>query len=229
MNYTLVKRMNTVGKVGYIITIIVIVIMIIASVAVAGCGVALSVLPKDLVSAEVAGQADVTLSKEVFGSVSDDIVSGVNQGAGEIHDIGNGVVFASAEEVDGSAVIHANVDKIHVQSGDFTPAIWVALVVIITIIVCAFFFKSLMKELSVAESPFTDGIIAKMRNFAIAILAASIVSSICKAIITGIFSMGHGFAFSFDFGSIITAAIIFVLATVFRYGAQLQKESDETL
>lgn len=229
MNTKLVKRMNTVGKVGYIVTIVVIVIMIIASVAITGIAITASVLPKDTISVNASAQADVTLNKDVFGGVTDDIVSGVNKDISEIHDFGRGIFYASAENVDGSAVIHANADTIRFQSGEVVPAIWVALIAVISFIVCAFFFKALMKELSAAESPFTDGIILKMRNFAIAILAASIISSVCKAIISAIFTMGHGFGLSFDFGSIITAVIIFVLTVVFRYGAQLQKESDETL
>ena len=229
MNNKLVNRMNTVGTVGKIITIIVIVLMIIASVAVAGVAVAASVMPGDTIAADVSVQTDVTLSGEVFGPVSSEIVNGVNQEAISGKDIGNGTVSVDADKADDSAVIHADVERLHMESGMIVLAIWVALITLISIIVCAFFFKALMQELSVAESPFTYAIADKMKRFAIVMIVTSVIASICKSIIGAILTMGHGFAFSLDFGPIITAVIIFILVVVFRYGAQLQKESDETL
>lgn len=229
MNNQLVKRMNTVGKVCKIITIVVIVLAIIASVAMAACAVFVSVLPEDTVTAHISAQADVVLSDKVFKDVNDAIISGVNENAGTVFDTAGALFTVGAENVDGSAMLHVTADKIHFESGVIAPAIWIAVFNCIAFIVCAFFFKGLMKELSTAPSPFTEDVVKKMRYFAITILSASIAISIANAIMSAILSAGTTFAFNFNFGSIITAVIIFVLATVFRYGAQLQKESDETL
>ena len=229
MNNQLVKRMNTVGKVGKIITIVVIVLAIIASVAMTACAVFVSVLPEDTITAHISTQAYVELSDKVFKDVSDTIVKNVNDQANSVYDTGSVIYNVQAEKVDGDAVLLVSADRFHFDFSTLVPAIWIALFNCVAFIVCAFFFKGLMKELSIAQSPFTDGVVGKMKNFAIAILAASVATSIANAVMSAILSAGTTFAFNFNFGSIITAVIIFVLATVFRYGAQLQKESDETL
>lgn len=229
MNNQLVKRMNTVGKVGKIITIVVIVLAIIAAVFAAAGAVVVSALPSDTISADVAAQVDVKFSDEVFGSVNSEIVKGVNEDSGTVYDENNARVSVKAHETDDQAVIRVNADRIHLETGMAAPVIWIAVFNIVAFIVCAFFFKGLMGELAVSASPFTEGVVKKMRYFAIALLAASIATSLANAIIGAVLTAGHGFSFSLRFGSIITAVIIFVLATVFRYGAQLQKESDETL
>lgn len=229
MNNHLVKRMNTIGKVGKIITIVVIVLAIISTIAMAGVAVVVSALPKDTISADVAAQVDVMLSDEVFKDVNDTIVKEVNNNSKETIDAGVAQVDIKAESIKDNAAIRVNADKIHLESGMLSPAIWIAVFNCIAFVVCAFFFMGLMSELSAAPSPFTEGVVKKMKFFAIAILAASIATSIANSLISLILTAGHAYTFNFNFGSIITAVIIFVLAVVFRYGAQLQKESDETL
>lgn len=228
MNTQLVKRMNTVGKVGKIITLIVFILLIIGTVALLAGAITLTALPADTVKAQISAQADVTFNKDVFGSVGDSIVDGVNDNAGTTHSIGSGTAAISAEEVNGEAVLHVDAKDLTVKSGDFAPALWMAMIACASQAVCAFYFRLLMKELSVALSPFTDGVIKRMKRFAIVLLVCAGVSSICKMVVGAILTMGH-VAFSIDFGPVITALIIFVLVVVFRYGAQLQKESDETL
>lgn len=229
MDNLLVKRMNTVSKVGKIITLVIIIIAIIATTLIAAGAVALSVLPKDIVTADISAQTDIVLNNQIFNDVKSDIISGVNENAGEVYDAGSAVFRVNADETDDNAVLHVDADQIHVSSDIIIPALWIVFFNCVAFIVCAFFFKSLMGELAVSSSPFTEGVVKKMQNFAIAILMASVATSIANGILGAILTSGHAFSFSLHFGSIITAAIIFVLVTVFRYGAQLQKESDETL
>lgn len=229
MNNQLVKRMHTIGKVGKIIAIVVIVLSIIATVFVTAGAIAVTALPKDTISVNVDAQVDVTLNKDVFGAVNEDIVSSIKDDPNTQIDVSGAAFQASADLKDGNAVIHGDGKNIRVESGIATPILWFTVFNMIAFIVCAFFFKGLMKELSLAPSPFTEGVVRKMKFFAIAILAASVATSIVNAIIGCIVPFGGGFSFSLNIGSIITAVIIFVLAVVFRYGAQLQKESDETL
>ena len=229
MNNQLVRRMNTVGKVGRIITIIVIVLAIIASVAMAAAAVVVTVLPEDTISVNVSAQADVVLSDKIFGAINDTIVKEVNSSAPKQIDVGIGGVKVQAENDNGNAVIHADAEKFHLESGMLAPYIWIAMFNCIAFVVCAFFFNGLMKELSAAPSPFTEGVVRKMKFFALAILAASVATSLVNSFIPLLLTSGHIYTLSFNFISIIAVVIIFVLATVFRYGAQLQKESDETL
>lgn len=224
-----VARMNKVGKVGKIVTLVIIVFAILAAVGTAVTAITATAIPKNTIEARVSAQTDVTLSKDVFGDLNGVIVDAVSQHVGKLDNVLSGSVDVKAENADGNAVIHVNADNLKVQSGSFAPAIWIGFVNIVAFIVCAFFFKGLMGELEISRSPFTEGVVDKMRRFAIALLAVSIATSVLNAVFGCILMGGHMFSLSLNLGSIITAVIIFVLAIVFRYGAQLQKESDETL
>lgn len=230
MNTKLRKRINTIGKVGKIITIILIVLMFIASAALATAAVVVSVLPNDTISVNVSGDVHVAFGKTVFGLISSEIVDGVNQTADKTYNAaGGGTVQVSAENIDGAAVVNVHGDGISANSGIAAPAVLLALVNVAGIIVCLFFFKALMNELAHADSPFTDGVVQKMRNFAISLLPAAVVSSVSETVITYLFSVGRSLSMSLNLMPVIFALIIFVLAEIFRYGVLLQKESDETL
>ena len=229
MDNKLVSRMNKVGKVGKIITIVIIVIAILSAIGTLVGAITATAIPQNTVEARVSAQADVTLNKDVFGDLNNVITTGINDHIGTIDHVLGGSVNIKAENADGDALLHVDANDLNVQSGSFAPMIWVGFANIVAFIVCGFFFKSLMGELEISASPFTEGVVFKMRRFAICLLAVSIATSVINAIFSMILMGGHGFSFHFNLGSIITAVIIFVLAMVFRYGAQLQKESDETL
>ena len=78
-----------------------------------------------------------------------------------------------------------------------------------------FYFNSsvLSKKIESCETPFTSDIIYSMRRFGIAYIICS-----CIAGVSGVM-----------FGFVASVLVILLLVNVFAYGAELQKESDETL
>lgn len=97
--------------------------------------------------------------------------------------------------------------------------------------------------------PFVEGISVKMRNFGIFVLVAGFVGSIIEwvmmfiishsislrdieamgEIIGGADSITLTYNYSIDGSFIIFALFIFLLSYIFKYGEELQKQSDETL
>lgn len=226
MNSKTIHRIHTIGKAGKIVTIILIVCMLIASVVMAASAVIIAALPRDAVSANISADIDVSFSDEVFAPMKEKTVDKINNDtAVSFSDDTFGI---SAEAADDSTLLHIHTDQFLVQSGDAVPILLLALCNMAGILVCLFFFKALMRELSGAASPFTDGVVRKLRNFAISLLPAALVSSVSRTLITYLFSINRSLSMSLNLGPVAFALVIFVLVMIFNYGVQLQKESDET-
>ena len=84
----------------------------------------------------------------------------------------------------------------------------------------------LMKKLRKCETPFSQDVIKWMTRFAYSLIPAVVLSMITKGMWSGLIT--NDYTFNMDLGSILLVAVIFLLVVVFRYGAELQKESDET-
>lgn len=205
--------------------------MFIASALMIASTVVVAALPSDAVSVYVAGEATVVFNKEMFGGVAGRMIDAINQpySVMTVEGIGDHAVTVTAEQIGGAPVIDAHVDEILVKSGDLVPMILLALVNVAGILVCLFFFKALMRELSITESPFTDSVVLRLRNFAISLLPAAVVSSVSETLITHLFSINRSLSMSLNLGPVVFAAVVYVLVMIFRYGVQLQQESDETL
>lgn len=91
--------------------------------------------------------------------------------------------------------------------------------------------------------PFYGGISGNLRKLAIYVVITGVVEQTFTRIASGMmlnaYDIGkllntqivekYAVNHSFDFGFVAEAAILFLLAYVFRYGEELQRESDETL
>ena len=88
--------------------------------------------------------------------------------------------------------------------------------------------KWLMKALETCETPFCENVIKKMTLFANSLIPVIIMNTLCNAMWNSL-GKGSEMNLSVNLGSILLVAVVYVLIVVFKYGAQLQQESDETL
>ena len=97
-------------------------------------------------------------------------------------------------------------------------------------LVTLFFVGALCKAFRYCESPFEENVIKKMQNLAISLIPWTIISSIAESFVTNLLNVGRfEFGIGVDFNVVLVIALIFVLVYIFKYGAVLQRESDETL
>ena len=97
-------------------------------------------------------------------------------------------------------------------------------------LVTLFFVGSLCKAFRYCESPFEENVIKKMQNLAISLIPWTIISSIADNFVTNLINVGNfEFGIRVDFNVVLVIILIFVLVYIFKYGAVLQRESDETL
>ena len=117
-------------------------------------------------------------------------------------------------------------------------AIWAGLVGIASAIVALVMFLKLCKAFEACRSPFDEAVIRRMNIFAWTLIVCAVVGSFAgsaaqSAVMAfqnaGIHVGAKNFGVSLDLYPIFAALIVFFLCMIFRYGAQLQREADETL
>ena len=100
-----------------------------------------------------------------------------------------------------------------------------AVVMSAILFVASFIFK----DMSRGNTPFTAKNANRLRVISLLLIALSIVIPPLKMLLTMIFFTSASAYCSISLGQIIFAIMFFCLALIFEYGAELQRESDETL
>lgn len=89
--------------------------------------------------------------------------------------------------------------------------------------------RKLFRILSVCTSPFCEDFVSKLRMFGYSLLPVALFASIGETLAVRFLSADGSAGISVQWGILVAFAVTMCLVTVFRYGVQLQKESDETL
>lgn len=100
-----------------------------------------------------------------------------------------------------------------------------------TVVMSAILFvvSFIFKDMSLGSTPFTIKNANRLRVISLLLIALSVVVPPLKMLFTLIFFTSVRAYFSISVGQLIFAIIFFCLALIFEYGAELQRESDETL
>ena len=230
-NNNIQTKVNRIGKAGRIVSIILIVLLSMGALALVLGGIACAILPQDLVEVSLRPVVDVKVDKELMGAEwanIDKLLSEAQEKAGEEFE-GAGVVLEKGDE---GLLVH--VDPKEEADATFSlrdamRAIWAGLVGIASTIVTLVMLLKLCDAFRVCRTPFDEPVIKRMNTFAWTLIVCAAVSCFARASVAAILSGWQRMSFSLNLTSVFTALIVFFLCMVFRYGAQLQREADETL
>ena len=227
MEKSVKRKINIFGKVCKIITTVIIVLLLIAEGAMLTGTIVMAFLPKDAVTVDVNGTANVKLDASRFGFDGNIISLEAGNGRFKLFDA---EADAKVQSKDGVISVNAEVNHMHFDLSDLIKLMIAGMIKLATVIVPLYFFKALMKAFMTCETPFCGNVIKKMRAFAIALIPSMIVSSMTNSVLGLLFtdsiSIGGG---GFDMIPVLFVFVVFILTAIFRYGAQLQKEYDETV
>lgn len=101
------------------------------------------------------------------------------------------------------------------------------LLTLAAIFVTVTFIIKLCKEFKTCETPFSEGVIKRMKQVGYSMLPWFIVFPTAEAAAN--FMVTNNLNISLDIGMLIMALVVLALTYIFKYGAMLQQESDETL
>lgn len=233
------KKINTIGKAGRILATIAVVFAILSAIAItAGIGVTAS-LPKDALSVEVTGNADVTAKGEMLSSICDAIVDSASGGKGKITvgdsniavgDVENSVPEGvEAKRTDKGIALSVNSKRLDVNVNAIIASLSLTLVNTICTIVVIFIIRKLMKSLEKCETPFCTEVIKNMKYFAYSLIPLAVLNGTSENAWDSLLSMGISLHLGIDLKIVFGILVVFMLIMIFSYGAELQKQSDETL
>lgn len=89
--------------------------------------------------------------------------------------------------------------------------------------------RRLFAVLTKCESPFCCEVVNRMRGFGFSLLPVAAFASIGETMLESFLTAGKSTNVSIQWGILIAFVVTMSLVAVFKYGVQLQKESDETL
>ena len=112
--------------------------------------------------------------------------------------------------------------------GKIRYAIVFAMINIIVVGVTAFLACRLCKSVRDCETPFAEGVIRNIQYVAYSLIPWCLMDSASGAVPAILFHTGE-IGFSINFSKLFICLIILAIAYIFKYGAKLQQEADETL
>ncbi len=230
-----VKKINIAGNIGYVISILLIVCSIAAMVGIAIGTIATAVVSNNEINVKIATNVDISSKGNFINKIIPFVsIDGVNlrniteEVKDDIKVNDEDISELSIQEQDGGLNIKAKTNEITISMKKITIFLAATFVYLLIVTIALFMVKSLMKSLKTAETPFTPEIIKKMTTFANTLIAVVLARTIHGGFVS-LLTSGKEFNLSFDLSSILLVAVIYLLIFVFKYGAELQKESDETV
>ena len=229
MESNIQTKVNRIGKAGRIVSIVLIVLLGIGALALVLGGIACAILPKDMVEVSLRPLVDVKVDRELMGTEWANIDRLLDEAQKQVGEEFEGVAL---EKTDGGLLVHVdpkNEEDVTFSLRDAMRAIWAGLVGIASTIVTLVMLLKLCDAFRVCRTPFDEPVIKRMNTFAWTLIVCAAVSCFARASVAAILSGWQRMSFSLNLTSVFTALIVFFLCMVFRYGAQLQREADETL
>jgi len=239
MNKSMKNNINTAGLIGYIFSIILIVVTITATVVTALFTGIAAVLPDKGVTANVSTVCSVQASQEAFDYLKKFIAVEGDKASDEETDGSTQIALASVDAEDlenikittqgDSVMIDATANSVTFSKGKLLLSLVSSVLFLLSVVIALYMVKALMKALKECDTPFADNVIASMKRFAYSLIPAVVLSAITEGLWSMFISGGNGIELSLNLGGLLLIAMLFILVMVFTYGAELQRESDETL
>lgn len=235
MKENIISKINKIGKVANIVLKIFEVITIIAMVAILIATVVFAVMPKDFIKVNFSGEANVKIDvKEIGVSLSESdenaIINELSSDSDDVIEL-NGLDYAmdSVEVEDDVIVYNASAQTRTVHLKNLFVLMIAAFIFLGATLVSIIFAGRMCKALKDCETPFEGSVIKAMQKFGYSLIPWPILSSVVESIADSFFSGVINIGLSIDLSLVLAVIVVIILSYIFKYGAMLQQESDETL
>lgn len=229
-----IKKINKIGKVSSVFALIGKILIGMSMVALLLSAIVCFVLPKDFMAITLDEKVGFILDVDAFGEVITD--EDAEQMKKEFEESFT-MEAATGEEAELEEVV---VKDNKLQAKGVVPTysftirdlawLMVTLALNITMVMITLcFISALCKAFRDCESPFEENVVKKMRNLAYSLIPWAVFSSITNSVANSLLQNKISVNFTVDLGVIMIVLVVFVLVHIFKYGAMLQQESDETL
>ncbi|MBQ7919280.1 MAG: DUF2975 domain-containing protein [Lachnospiraceae bacterium] len=224
-----IQKINKIGKISSIITLITKILV--------GVGIAITlisaiicfVIPEELLKVSVVGDMVVEMDYGSMGmSLSDSEVQQARESL-VVEMAGEEPEFTEVDITENKIIMKGNVEQLSFTMRDVAGVLVLALVTLAMTFVTLIFIGALCKAFRDCQSPFEERVIQKMQQFAYALIPWTIVATVSNSVSDSIMNHKISLNFTLDLGVVLIVLVVLVLVHIFKYGAVLQQESDETL
>lgn len=229
MKEDVLKKIHVLGKVGRIVSKVMSIICRIAAVIL---GVVYLICMIEIyhgfnVVIERNNHISITVPEESHGIVIGEIDDG---GSFTVQGFGSEYTFYDDIEVDGNNMYLTSSNQPEELSVTKLTELFIfAGLMIAASLVSLKFAGRFCAELEKCESPFQNEIIDNMRKFAISLIPWIVCNTTFRSTLTSFLLGADDISIDIDFACVAIVLIVIILTMIFRYGALLQQESDETL
>ena len=230
-----ISKINKIGKVGAILSKIAMIALEIGCIATIVGGIIFLTIPREDIALKINNEATLTVNTDnkMIGGLTEtgNEISADNLPQGSMDINGTDYSFTDVSFDSGSRIANFQLtgDEVTITSGRIAAVCFVAAAYMAIYAVLFFFVKKLCKSLEVCDSPFEEGIIKGMKNCAWVLIPWCVLGGSLESILTTAFTSNIRTGFNISIPTAIVILLLFGLAYVFKYGAVLQTESDETL
>lgn len=233
-----IKKINKMGEVGSILIVIAKVFCIIGFVGCLIGTICIGLLPKDFISFHAMGSGTIEVNMEAIGqSISAEDAALINSGKliedGNVQvklDVNSAEYDFTEMYTEGNSFFLSSSQAINtISAHNLVYCVGIATISMAMTVVSLFFAGFLCKAFKNCNSPFEENVIKKMQMFAYSLIPWVILTSISNSMVNSLVSGKFNVNVSIDLSMLLVVLIILALAYIFKYGAVLQQESDETL
>ncbi len=231
MKQEVVAKINKFGKIGEVIAQISRIFVILGAVILLAAGILMLARPKDLFTLDYYVGMDMQVDLDAIGeTVTDEDIEELSMEAYSV-----AVDGEEMEMVDFTVDRDNNTVAIEMASQPtniFHPVKIVIFILVETLLMVVNFITitfiiKLCKEFKTCETPFSAGVIKRIKQVGFSLIPWCIMYPTAEAAAN--FMVSNNLNISIDIGMIIMVLVVLALAYIFQYGAMLQQESDETL
>ena len=231
MKQEVVAKINKFGKIGEVIAQISRIFVILGAVILLAAGILMLAMPKGLFEFNFYTGMNMDVNLDAIGeTVTDEDIEELSMEAYSV-----AVDGEEMEMVDFTVDRDNNTVAIEMASQPtniFHPVKIVIFILVETLLMVVNFITitfiiKLCKEFKTCETPFSAGVIKRIKQVGFSLIPWCIVYPTAEAAAN--FMVSNNLNISIDIGMIIMVLVVLVLAYIFQYGAMLQQESDETL
>lgn len=232
-----INKINTAGLIGYIISIILIVCTITGMVVIGIFTAGAATISKDNINVKVATNVDINSTGNFLGKLNSFIkVNGIEDLSTLTEDAKEGIKLEdndiselSVKEENGGLNIIAKTNEITISMKKIIIALILSFIFLGVVTYALYMVKALMKSLRKCETSFSEEVIKNMTRFGTSLICVVVLKIIFGGFWSTLTVPGFIYNLNIDLSSILLVAVIYILIIVFKYGAGLQQESDETL
>ena len=224
------RRINKIGKAGNIIALICRIFLIIGFVGILIALVAMIVLPKDFVKVEIGTGVGVKVDLSRYGELSEEDQAGARRGLEKaLSETDQDTRLTDFEVTASSVTLHLAANEMTFGPRTLIGILVVALFYVAASYVSLRFLGLMCRAFRDCRSPFEENVIRRMKNFAISLIPWAVISMTMDSISSEFALSSNDFSIGINLGTVLMVLLIIGLCRIFRYGAELQKEHDETL